>query len=174
MGVQQMKLDRAKAVTEILTAWIGVCALVVGGGFAAYQYLDKVRADRIKETLSFVERYHKEPIFDARRGIETVWERRGVENSAKVLLGSDEFNAYVLDVIEAEALGSDISLLVDFFEALEVCVQMEICDRRTAIRFLQPDARAFFNQHYAKIDFERRRRNSPSYALGVEGFKWRE
>ena len=168
-----MTLERSKTITDIATAWIGVIALVAGGGFAVYQYLQKENGDRVKETLNFLDRYNKSPFSEARRTVAGVWERHSDKQNvllSKSPFSAQEYNDFALDVIQHEKIGPDILLLIEFFESLEICVRKEICDSQVAMLFFQPEARALYNQHFAKISFERTKRTDPRLAHELEAF----
>jgi hypothetical protein len=170
---QEMTAERAKLVTEIWTAWLSAIALVVGGGFAAYQYRAKLQDDRISETMKFLERYGRSPASEAQSAIARAWDSfdsRQASILSELPFSLEKHEDFVLDVISSTGIGPEINLLVSFFESLSVCVSKHICDSEVAIGFFQREARAFYNQHYAKIQHEKLRRGDPVIGDGIVWF----
>lgn len=166
-------LERIKLITDIATAWIGVVALSVGALFAGFQYLEKDRADKVKETLNFVERYAKPPFSEAHTKVIETWIKHQADIDDALAANDDRFNTKMLDIIRAERLQASIYTLIDFFDALEVCVAHDICEVKVALQFFGQEARAVFNQNYALIEHERKRRNDPTFAQGLQRFAGR-
>ena len=169
-------LERAKLVTDIATPWIGTVALIGAGIFSMFQYLENEKGNRVKETLTFLDRYNKTPFLDARRNISIMWEKnaekRDVLLKAKPFPES-EFDALVIKIIGDEKLQLDMSLTIEFFESLEVCVKKNICDADTAIQFFQPEAIAFYRLYLAHIE-SLRTQHTPRYGIGLEKFTERK
>lgn len=168
-----MKLNDFKTVSDIASAWFGLLALLAGGGFAVFQYLEKDKADRVKETLSYLERYNKSPILDARQRLLVAWRAHDAElvsSITKPTGSADEYRQLVLHVIETEALYLSIIPLVDFYDSLQVCSNAKVCDPATAKQFFLRDARTFYTLHYPLIEAERSGRKDPRFAVALEAF----
>lgn len=169
-----MQLDRLKTWTEILTTWIGVLSLIAAGSFGIFQYLDKKRDDRIKETLEFLDRYNGDVLIKSRERIADVWRGHDAEQN-RILndpsLSADDFYAFTRKVIHDENLSGQIAHVHDFFAALYICVENQICEKDVAILLFQADARAYFNQHYAYIVEQRARGKDATIGGGLEKFK---
>jgi len=168
-----MQLDRLKTWTEILTTWIGVLSLVAAGSFGVFQYLDKKRDDRIKETLAFLDRYNGEVMIKSRERIADAWRGREGEQARILkdpLSSAEDFYGFTRKVIHDENLPGQIAHLHDFYAALYVCVENQICEKSVAILLFQADARAYFNQHYAYIADQRANGGDASIGGGLEKF----
>lgn len=166
-------LERTKILTEIITAWISMLALIIAGIFAGYQYLQNQKGDRVKETLTFVNRFNATPVLDARKKIATTWEI--AMPRLKVILGKkppidEEYSSFILETIRDAKISQDIGLVIEFFEALEVCIRAEICDGDTAVQFLQPEALSFFRLHFDHVNATRVDLNDKRFAREFEAF----
>jgi hypothetical protein len=168
------KLEKAKIVSDIIVAWVGLLALILGGGFAFYQYLDKVKGDSIKVTLDFLERQHREPFATARRDLLGAWaphEEPLLKLLARKDATRDDLQKLVLRVVKSlERLTPAIVTTVDFYDSLHVCVQTEICDGPTARALFQEDARVFWNLHSPYLEVLREARGDSSFAGYLEEF----
>lgn len=168
-----MNTKTLKLWTEILTTWIGAVALLAAGWFGVYQYLDKKRDDRIKETLGFLDRYNEGAVLDARKKISAVWRKNEAEQTrilADTSLPPNAFYDFTKRVIQNENLPLEISHLHDFFATLYICVQNQICEKTVALPLFKPDARALYHQHYAYIMEERAVSRDASVGDGLEKF----
>lgn len=167
-----MELKKCKTLTDIITGWLGVVALIVGGFFAGYQYLQKVTADRVKETLLYEEMFNKPPIYDARYRIGKVWleHSKELDEVLQPTATDKQYHDFVLNIIEAQKIGTDIMVLIDFFETLETCLTNRICDAQTAHAFFGGYARHFYHLHYPYIIQLRQEWNDPSFAKEIETF----
>ena len=116
-------LERAKLFSDMISAWIGVLAIAIGGIFAAYQYLEKEASDRTKATFDMLERFGKAPLFDARRKVENAWLRHSAELAVVVNAPSAEpqsLESLVLKVSHDESIAGDVYVLISFFETIEI------------------------------------------------------
>ncbi|WP_422012696.1 hypothetical protein [Roseateles sp.] len=168
-----MNLEKLKAITDIATAWIGVVAITAGGGFAVYQYLEKQKEDRVKETLLFLDRYNKTPTLEARLALDVGWEPY-LDAQIKLLKAPDfsvaAYRGFMLAAIKEAKLAGSIDVMLDFYEALQICVEKKLCDGDVAVSFFVVDACATYSQNFSKIELERQRRNEPAYGLKLQQF----
>jgi hypothetical protein len=165
-----MDLDKAKAFTDIATAWIGVAALVLGGSFAIIQYFDKKDDDRVKETLEFLDRYNKKPFWDARESLANAWEKHADEEKVHLAKSTAaEYNKFLLDVIRGERLEGSIQIVIDFYAALDACVKKGICDEQSATGFFKDEAQAHYQHSYPYIESQRKD-SDQSFGGGLQRF----
>lgn len=169
-------LERTKILTEIVTAWISMLALITAGIFAGYQYLENEKGARVKETLSFVSRFNTTPVLDARRKIASTWE--GAMPQLKIILSKKspvdgEYSQFTNKTIQDAKIAQDISIVIEYFEALEVCIRAKICDGDTAVKFLQPEALRFFRLHLDHVSSVRVDLNDARFAQELEAFATR-
>lgn len=174
---EKVNLERIKVLTEILTSWLGAIALLLGGGFAVVQYMEKDKADRVKASMDFFERYNKPPFYDSRQRIERAWERNDYELN-RILgvkpMDRQKYTDYVLFVIDRENIEYDVFQMIAFFESLEVCVKLSICDSAAALSFLQADARTLYRLHFSAINRARQIREDDTIAGELESFTRRK
>lgn len=166
-----MTMERIKLLTEIVTSWLGAIALILGGGFAVVQYLEKEKGDRVKVSLDFFDRYNKPPFYDSRKRIEDAWHKNDYELD-KILssqpMDKKKYSEFVIAVVQRENIEYDVFQLMAFFESLEICIESEICDRSSALSFLHSDALAFYRLHFSIIGKVREFRGDPSIANKLE------
>lgn len=170
---QAMRLDRAKILSEIATAWLGLIALLIGGIFAIVQYLSQQEDGRVKETLSMYQQYNKGAIHESNMIIFMAWETR--EKELDAVLDASPFSPQtyykeIIKIIDEEKLLRHIFVLISFFDALDVCVNENICDAKVALMLFHQDACAFYHLHFAKIAEVRQRRKEAFLAIQLQHF----
>ncbi|BCT69252.1 hypothetical protein [Nitrosospira sp. NRS527] len=161
-----------KAFIEVVGTILGWLALLFGGGFAICQYLEKNKADRIKESLVFVERFQKAPIYDKWERIASTWRNHEEEMNdlLKIPGVTEQWNSFVLTTIKEEQIEGDVFAIIDFFRLVHVCARSEICDADTINEFFGSEVRTFFRLHYPFISYNRETRKNPSHAKELEEF----
>lgn len=168
-----MNLNNIKLWTDVVCPVASVSALVVGGAFASIQYVDKTQGDRVKETLIFLDRYTRTPLVSSKINVVEMWQQRTAELDKVVAddtISSEDYNRWVLAVIEQAKAGVDVVVLVSFFDTLEACIQNKICDDGSAAAFFGEDACGLYHQHYAKIEQERKTRRTKLFSAPLETF----
>jgi hypothetical protein len=174
---RKLDLDRVKLISDVLAAWVGVVALLAGGIFGIQQYLAQEEGDRVKETLNFLDRYHKEPFVSARMALYKTWDKyTAKENSFRLGQVFDEkgFSSFIRETIKEENLTASVDLVTDFYSALEVCITAHACDQDLALLLFHADATAHFNRHFPYIDWARTDQNDPNVGKRLEEFKRRK
>ena len=166
-----MPLERVKLVSDIVTAWVGLLALLAGGTFAIVQYLDKEQGDRIKASLDLLVRYNDKHVVEARLRLSDVWSRE--EEAIAILVRKPgvaiaEINSFVVTVIKTDQLHTSIDTIVDFYDLVEVCIEKNLCDRTAARALFARGAKSFFMLHYPFIDQLRISRNDQSFAMPLQ------
>lgn len=168
---KEVTMERIKLLTDIVTTWLGAIALILGGGFAVVQYLEKEKGDRVKVSLDLFDRYNKPPFFDSRKRIEHAWQKNDVELD-RILSGKpmdkQQYTDFITAVVQRENIEYDVFQLIAFFESLEICIRSEICDRSAAVSFLHSDAQAFYRLHYSTIHQAREFRGDSSIGRDLE------
>jgi hypothetical protein len=156
-------------LSNFVTTWIGIAALIVGGVWAAFQYLEKVKDDRTKVTISYVERFDKPPLYVARDRITSVWGKYDAD-LRRALVNYEKYRHFVLSTIHKEEIEPDIVAMMDFFDELQLCVNHNVCDRETAFLFFGPHVKSFYALHYAYFEDQRKKWNDPSIGKDTEAF----
>jgi hypothetical protein len=165
-----MSAETVKLHSDIISTWLSIIGIILGGGYGLYQYMEKEKGDRIATTLAFLERYNKSPVADARERLENVWldyDDEQLKILANKNTASTEHPKFVLGVIGSKQLGRDITTMESFYSSLEVCIENNICEESVAASFFANDAKSFFDQHYAFIDKTRKEHHNPDYGTLV-------
>lgn len=165
-----MPLKDHKDTWATIGSIVQVFAIVVGAAFATYKYLETEKSTRTKESLAFLDRYHKNPIYDARISLEKVWAGREDELRTKLNDSDGIYEAYILRTIKDNHIEVDIFTLVAFFESLQACTTSKICDKDTAKTFFCNDATSFFHLHYRFLNTIRAKRNDTNFSHLLEVF----
>lgn len=165
-----MPLKDHKDACATVGSIVGILAILVGGIFAAYKYIQEAKADRTKETLAYIDRYQKSPMHDVRMKLEDVWIHHEEQLVTNLRNGEKDYEQFVLKVIDDEKLEKDVFALIDFFQSVQTCISTKLCDEVTARSFFCADAISFFHLHYRFIARERSKRNDPTLAESLEKF----
>ncbi len=170
-------LERNKILTELITEWVKLAALIIAGIFAGIQYLDKQNGERVKETLAYLNRFNTAPVLDARRKISSVWDDHLTQQRdilEKRPYVDSEYRQFMTATVKEAGIGQDVALVIEYFESLEVCIRAKICDGDAAAQFLKQEALNFFRQHATHIQLIRSERRDPRFARDLESFAKRQ
>ncbi|WP_293747023.1 hypothetical protein [uncultured Paraglaciecola sp.] len=155
MTEQEVKLQLA----EIIGTWVAAIAVVVGGIFGMFQFLEHKSALRVDRTMAFVERYHANNLLvEARLKVTDVISRR-VEDINEVLKDPNVqpdklaslYNAQVVQIVKEESLSSALEQLFTFYEQILMCRKMELCEAEVAENFFDTDGQAYLLTFYPYI-----------------------
>ena len=165
------KLETVKTISDIVSVWVGLVALLGAGIFALLQYVEKQSEDRVKVSIDFLHRYGDSEVGAARTRLREVWRKHRIDFEAilnKQIVSNEEYSDFIMAVVERESLQEPISYLIDYFDSLNVCVEKKICDSETTRALLKRDADSFFNLHYPVIVLERS--SNPNFASSLQAF----
>ncbi len=173
-------LDRTKALTEIWVAWLSVCAAILGGLFAGHQYLEHKMETRIQATLDFVARYQGDVVHEAQTRISTAWRKAQTEEmkilNTKAVTDTERkaknklWSEFVQQTIAKHDLYASIETLMDYFTALSVCVNRNICDATSAYSFFGYPAKNFYERHFVHIGEMREAYRDARFGRDIERF----
>lgn len=156
-------------------------ALAVGWGIYVYfeDYAAAVRKDQIDKTLAFVDRFSSDRLLKAQAEISAAWFKaqgqiQRVRADAKDTGMKDEQKRAAvvqlqMSVIQSAKLEPRIWAIIDFYDALWICISGNLCDRQTANRFFLEYASRFVNLHWAYIN-STRNVHGESYAKGLYAY----
>ncbi|MFO1123882.1 MAG: hypothetical protein U1E25_00375 [Methylocystis sp.] len=168
-----------------MAEWIEVavkCGAILGGVFVVFQYLDSKQTERVKTTLSYVQRFEDEKtqIYDAQRRVSSALQLQ-IGNISRYAQ-SEMTEQQSLDLrrdLETQILeranrktkeGDDnIDVLMEldgFFYSLRVCVENNNCDLKIAVGFFRPYAVRL--QQNFKLELAKRAREAPGFGRGLE------
>jgi hypothetical protein len=166
-----MSLERTKTLSDIIATWAGLFALIGGGLFGLFQYLEKKEDDRVASASRLLERFHTDRLQKSYLLISGTWQRNNaVVNEAAVSKDPSDLPTLILTIIDSEGMFPDIQALLDFYEVVAVCIDQRICDEATAMTYFHKEALAFFRTHTPFIDRERAQRADATYACRLEQF----
>jgi hypothetical protein len=166
MTEQELKLQLA----EVIGTWVAALAVVIGGLFGIFQFLEHKSALRVDRTMAFVERYHANNLLvEARLKVIDVTARR-IEAINLILKDPDVspedlaklYNAEIVKIVEDESLSGALEQLFTFYEQILLCRKMELCEAELADNFFDTDGRAFLRTFYPYICHIRREWNNPT------------
>ncbi len=164
------ELEVKMQLAEIIGTWVAAVAVVVGGIFGMFQFLEHKSALRVDRTMAFVERYHANNLLvEARLKVTDVMSRR-VEDINNVIKNSDiapdelarKFNAEVVKIVKEESLSGPLEQLFTFYEQILMCRKMELCEAEVAENFFDSDGEAFLLTFYPYICHIRSEWNNPT------------
>ena len=174
MTEQELKLQMA----EIAGTWVAAIAVVVGGFFGIYQYLEHKSAVRVDRSMAFVERYHgNSMLVEARlKIIESITNK--TEHIKKVLEDPnlepekipDVYNTEILKLIKEDKLAGPLEQLFTFYEQIILCREMDLCEEEVSKQFFDADARDFISTYYPYICNLRQDWNNPNQYKKVTQF----
>lgn len=166
-------IERVKPISEILSTWVGLLALLAGGTFSLIQYVQKDHGERVKETLSFLDRQMRDPVMTARRTLSAAWLKRDPELDRLIddkASTRDDYVGFVVKVVNEESLYESMIVMIDFYDGLHVCIVNEICDAKVSAELFREDARAFWSLHQPFIARIREKRQDLKFAGNLEAF----
>ena len=171
MNTNDSRIVKIKQISDMISVWVGVLALISGGIWGIVQYLEQKADQRVAETLAYIDRFNDNPVYEARKRIEAIW--REVEADAKEASGSHDeqkWTEFVLNLVSTYQIDSEISTMIEFFESIAVCEKEKICDDKTAHSFFGAQALLFKNQHIRYIKWLREDLHDPSIGEGLQRF----
>lgn len=137
---QEMRLQ----VAEVVGTWVAVLAVVIGGLFGIYQYLEHKSAVRIDRTMDFVERYHGSGVLvEARLKITESMSVRTSEinrilqdtNIAPEALPK-KYNEQILKIVMEDELSSSLQQLFTFMSKSYFAAKWNCVKKRSPKSFL--------------------------------------
>ena len=163
---------------EITAKFLGIFASIAGGFIWLQTYVKDVNqrlTDRQKETIRYHEVYNSKELLAARETFAELkakaFEKAGpqiamlrspqqVDSEAPKLL-----RASMAENIATVENKTDIPRLINFFEQLDVCIEVELCDAESAQKLFKGEAYDIYYMLAGYIDSKRRR--IPDYASGL-------
>jgi hypothetical protein len=179
MNGETSGLDRAKTISDIISTWVGLAALLIGAGWAVFEYRTQRAEARIEKTIGFFERW-SEPllegsyvlvcdVFDDPK-VEAEWDRLETlhHDDPDALSADKPLGQFILSVVNKRRISEPIYRVNDFFDALVACTDSNVCDYKFAKRLLC-GVEVPFEQATRALTIVKRKKD-PSYARGVTQF----
>ena len=149
--------------------WLGVLAAAV---FALYQFYIHIEEVKVQKTLEFYTKFSTDPIYsewsELMEAWETEWNKKAAEfptpsSKEEARLQLQAWRMSVMKFLSEKKLVIKTDAVFDFFSALQVCIENNICDKESAHDLLKPAAKRFVGNNCPYIAYVR-------IEQGVEGF----
>lgn len=165
MDQQEYRLQ----IAEVAGTWLAALAVVIGGLFGVFQYLEHKSAVRIDRTMAFVERYHSDGLLlEARLKISNSMKRRVGEinelltdPAIKPKNLAQKYNSEINRLIETDELYGSLEQILTFYEQIIMCRELNLCDVAIAEQFFDTDGKAFIRTYYPYVCQLREQWNNP-------------
>lgn len=148
---------------------VGVIALMAGGAFGAYEYLDRKETERAAETLRMIEvwetRAVEESYLRLSRGIEALLADTPAEQR-QIRERIDTLRDNIVRRVMSNSEAGDYDKVVLFFTRLSLCIEADLCSGPVAKIFFA-DTVADFRAWFAD-EIERRRVLTPDHARELD------
>lgn len=174
MTEQEIKLQLA----EIAGTWVAALAVIIGGLFGIYQYLEHKSAVRVDRSMAFVERYHgNSMLVEARLKINGSMAKRTTELNYilkdPALKPEDlkvKYDNEILKLINEDGLNGALEQIFTFYEQIVLCREMDLCEENVTEQFFDADAQGFVNTYYPYICNIRKEWHNPGQYEKVTQF----
>jgi hypothetical protein len=172
-----LKLANSKSVTDFLTSWLTVIALVSAAIFGILEYVDHKQDVRVQRSLDYVERYNKDLYLKLRDRLADVLDQESktliatlVDDSLSKEQIQRKYFDFINEMIAKHKLTSDLRRLLGFHEEVVLCVNAGICDAAVVRSFFSVDAQELFRGFYPYICDQRDKWKNPTIAAQTEKF----
>ncbi len=156
---------RGALLLPLLSALVGVLALLCAGLWTAGRYAEYRAELRLAETNRFLDEFRSGPVAEAWARLRTAWRTEQARQDAllariSTLAGRArahsvrEHQMFVLEMIEDYGLQDEIEVVHRFLSRLAICVRMGSCDANVAAAQLGPALWTFRDQHRYYFEFE--------------------
>ncbi|GAB2681221.1 hypothetical protein Q4574_19625 [Aliiglaciecola sp. 3_MG-2023] len=165
MDPQELKLQ----IAEVAGTWIAALAVVIGGIFGVFQYLEHKDAVRVDRSMAFVERYHSDGLLMQARLKITDSMTAHVDEINQVLTDpsiqpdnvAGQYKEFINRQVENDQLSGPLDQIFTFYEQIILCRDLTLCDDAVAEQFFDTDGRAFIRTFYPYICNIREKWNNP-------------
>ncbi|GAA0857595.1 hypothetical protein [Aliiglaciecola litoralis] len=174
MDAQEFKLQ----VAEVVGTWIAALAVVIGGIFGVFQYLEHKSAVRVDRSMAFVERYHSDGLLmQARLRVTQSMSQHVTQINAMLTdpnIAPNElatlYHSEIVKVIKRDELSGSLEQIFTFYEQIILCRELNLCDAAVGAQFFDTDGRAFLRTFYPHICHIRKQWNNPDKYQRVLSF----
>jgi hypothetical protein len=156
---------RGTALLPLLSALVGVLALLCAGLWTASEYAGHRAELRLAETTRYLDEFRSKPVAEAWARLRAAWRtEQGRQEALLARISSlagrararavHEYQMFVLETIEEHGLQDEIEVVRQFLRRLAICVRVGSCDAAVAAAQLGPALWAFGDQHRYYFEFE--------------------
>ncbi|WP_299079458.1 hypothetical protein [uncultured Paraglaciecola sp.] len=155
MTEQELKLQLA----EVAGTWVAAIAVVIGGLFGIYQYLEHKSAVRVDRSMAFVERYQGNSMLVAARVKITESQKKHAIQLNQILQDptiqakdlAAKYENEILKQIDEDQLNGALEQLFTFYEQIIMCREMALCEADVAEQFFDTNAQDLVHTYYPYI-----------------------
>lgn len=153
-----MSLEKLERLASITLSSVTVVAIIAGGLFGLFEYLDHKASEKINHSLNQLSNYNSDSLVKSRESIDEAWNGRHTKliELFKKDKSDSAYSKFVLDVVNDSNLSRDIEKILRFYQETAICVGANICDEETTRSFFQADAVPFFSTFYPYVCFQRK------------------
>jgi hypothetical protein len=167
------RLDKFKTYSEIFTSVATVIGALVAAGWALNEYSEKKVDARVQTTLEYRREYDKGAVLAARQKVGDIWianedEEIRILNEKPAERARTDFYGFMSSVIRDNKLQQPISIILEFFEVLKVCLERRLCDDETLLGLFGDEAVSYSHQLIPFIDSARGRWQDKTFAQGLD------
>lgn len=167
-----MSLDRWEKLAGTLLAFATVVAIVIGGGFAVFEFRAHKHDRRVEQALELAREFNSPEVWQARNRLNGAMDD-GFAVLERVMADAQAdparaYETFILALVDEANLSGELNLVFGFLERVVTCVEARLCDRRAANDLFGKDAQVIFRQYHPYVCRLRDNWNDSSIWAGVE------
>lgn len=161
-----MNIDNLKKWSELLIAWLTILGTFIGAGYALFQYNSNINAERVKETLVFVDKFDNEQNTKSKQYIEQLFEK--IDKKVYLLNkdGYGNYNKFLSKTIN-NTYKHHLNNILDFYDGLYICATSKLCSNEVAVTFFGKYAYDIVGTLYPYIEEQQIKYRDIKYGEGV-------
>ncbi|MGE0740319.1 MAG: hypothetical protein AB7O98_03180 [Hyphomonadaceae bacterium] len=160
-------------LSKSVATWVSVVAAIVAAiiGYLSFQQANaQRREDRIIQTFAFVDRLHSPEMMVIREKLDNeAWCDVYVGDTNPVA-GEVEAAAVAIEPPaeeRPELTRHEINSFIDMFDAVQICLDQNLCNRDFAAQLFGPYARSLYGE-LSQFILDERQRRDPGVGRGIE------
>lgn len=169
-----------KDISDLIAKWISILAAILGGFIWLNTYVDSKRDEisgRQQESIKFFREYNspeslklRQEFFDLKLVTRSEVDQkisslRGDTNAA-LAQAEHLIRSTAMKIIIDQKRGFDMRRLIEMFDQVEACVDLNVCDREVIYRFFNADA---YEIRYILMDFiDQIKLTRPGFGKGID------
>jgi hypothetical protein len=145
-------------------------ALTFLGGipYGLFQFWDKQNQDRISHTLDLFKQFNSAPFSGYQEKILSALDANKMELAAAARQGTDSFVKEVDGLVDKSAIGTDLVMTMNFFDAVDACVKGKLCDSDTSKGLFSRFALELCHNFSPYIEQQRINWSGPNFGSGLQ------
>jgi hypothetical protein len=151
---------------------IGIGAATVGGYSAYEQYKASIETTKVEKTFEFRKQFESESIAVAWKKIDDRW-AKFTDEYEPAGASPEAWTELTQKVVVGGQLQSEVFLVINFFEALEVCVANNICHEKASLDFFGRKSEKFYGAHAPFIIRIQKERKDSTFSEKLNNFVFR-